>query len=118
MSRRDKMVTVWMPVDPDRLVAKLRSYGRGSLAYIEDVEKDLGRQGFAFDPKKIAKLKRATEKYEALWFEIMDGMTTVHVGPPQGKVAPPEAHEFYRRTGKCLVTEDDELVAAESRSRH
>lgn len=119
MSSRGRTVNVWVPVDPGRVVKKLREYGRGSVNYIEYCEKELAQQGYAFDPKKLAKLKRATEKYEALWWEIMDSMTTVHVGPPKGPVPPDGAAEFHQRTGKCMVTEVDETpVTTESRSRH
>jgi hypothetical protein len=112
-----KMLTAWLPVDPERVRAKLARYGTASPAYIEDCEKDLALQGYRFNPRQLTKLKAATEKYCALWDEVTKGLGLERVGPPQGKVAPPEAAEYLSR-GLCLVTEAADDPSLEPRSRH
>lgn len=111
-------VTVWLPVNPERVRDRLIRSGAGSPGYIEDCERELADMGYRFNPRQLAKLRALTERYLAQWDALAEHIGLEHAGPPRGKVAPPAAVEFYERTGKCLVTSDDDEPPGESRSRH
>jgi len=111
-------LTVWVPIDPERVRARLAKYGIASPAYIDDCETELSRQGYRFNSAQLAELRAITDKYRAQWCSLVESMTIERIGPPAGKVAPPEADEFYRRTGRCLVTAGCDDPPNASRSRH
>lgn len=111
-------LTVWVPVDPERVRRKLFEHGVGSVAYIDHCQHELASMGYRFNPRQLARLREITEKYCAQWDAITEAIAVEHVGPPKGKVPPPGAVAFYERTGKCLVTRDDDELPGESRSRH
>lgn len=117
-------VTVWFPVDPEHERRRLLEAMEHHLAMVEYAQERaadwLAMQGYRLPPREAKKLDALRARFAREWAAAVRGLRIEHVGAPQGKVAPPEAHAHFAKTGQPLVTveREDGLVTSESRSRH
>ncbi len=120
-------VTVWMAHGPEYALEDLSRRMKahpGLVDYnVERAEELLTQIGYRFNKKQLArqlaKFKAAYEAYNATCGSIFAEIDTQRVGPPPGKVCPPQIQEWLRQNpGKCYAEEAHDDPPLEPRSRH
>jgi hypothetical protein len=122
---KEKMVTVWMRIDPEydrKEILRRFDMGMNSIWYAPKWGQErLAEQGYRIRPRDLKRLEQLRAKFESEWKDLVSTMTIEHVGAPKGAVPSPEVVAAMEKLppGQCLVEDPEETpVTTESRSRH
>jgi hypothetical protein len=118
--------TFWFRVDPEedrrRLIERVGQYVNWTGNVIAQADETLRQQGYRIHPEDFEAMTAMIDRFRERLERQVRRARIEHIGPPQGKVAPPEVEAAFRadpmRKTAVVTKDDDAPVTTRSRSRH